>query len=326
MPLGLTVPAPVCAARHVLGSLLMALCLGSCVVESSPATDDRSREIEEVAERPAPPTDMPSPDARVPDALMDAGMDVTRRGPNVPPAMMDAAPSSDVIDAGPRGSNPVGADAAPVNTSCTDPGSEVIWALDTSGSTLFALPQLATNLQLHLSQTRNRSDIRVVLLGSGSYGGDAGLPAADAGGPLQVVTAVESKRLLAALLDNFPAYAAQLRPGATTHIVAVSDDDDAMMPSEFKKRMEQLLGHAFVFHAVASPAADGGMPCVDERAATQNPICVSPIPSLCAASAVGARYYQLATETGGERISICKQDWGPLLARLRQFEGPPRCP
>ncbi len=112
-----------------------------------------------------------------------------------------------------------------------------------------------------------------------------------------------------------PGYGSFLRSNAPTHIVAVTDDESApMTAAQFKLSMESLLGHGFIQHAVASESVNGepcsgglcfgipGIPCIPVGGGAAN---------------VGAQYYMLADQTGGQKISICESDWSMVFGPLQ---------
>jgi hypothetical protein len=200
-------------------------------------------------------------------------------------------------------------------TACS--AVDVVWIQDSSGSVLHAQSAMQANFeQLMRRIEQDHQDLNVILLAEAIPfpGLDAGVPPFDAGRIHHVLTGVDSKMLLTLAIDLFPSYASYLRPGAATHIVAITDDNDVQPAAQFKAEMEGLLGHGFTFHAVASESVNGS-PCISEDQ-LWNELCVSPIPAVCGASTIGTNYYELAAQTGGEQVSICKHAWTPLLDRL----------
>jgi hypothetical protein len=121
---------------------------------------------------------------------------------------------------------------------------------------------------------------------------------------------VDSKMLFTVALTSFGNYEDFLRPNAATHFVMVTDDDDLVPPDAFRTQMEAQLGHTFTLHAVASESVNG-RPCA-------NPICGGiPIPAVCGAASVGAAYNSVASDTGGQQLSICTEDWTSVFDQLR---------
>jgi hypothetical protein len=124
---------------------------------------------------------------------------------------------------------------------------------------------------------------------------------------------VASHEPLQALIEEFPRYGDFLRSDAALHFVIVTDDDSAMSAGEFRRQMDRRVGRPYVVHAVASPDVDG-QPC---RTTQQCRDTGRRAGAVCGASAIGREYWELASELGGEEISVCTQDWskvfGPLL-------------
>lgn len=112
-----------------------------------------------------------------------------------------------------------------------------------------------------------------------------------------------------------PGYGSFLRANAPTHFVAVTDDESApMTAAQFRTSMEGLLGHGFIQHAVASESING-QPC-------SGGLCfgipgIPCIPIGGGAANVGAQYYALADQTGGQKISICESDWSMVFGPLQ---------
>jgi len=112
-----------------------------------------------------------------------------------------------------------------------------------------------------------------------------------------------------------PGYSSFLRASAPTHFVMVTDDESSPMTgAQFKTTMDSLLGHGFIQHAVASESVNGeacsgglcfgipGLPCIPVGGGAAN---------------VGAQYYSLADQTGGQKISICESDWSMVFGPLQ---------
>lgn len=194
-------------------------------------------------------------------------------------------------------------------------GVDVIFLIDTSGSMLHAITQVTQNMGNFVQNFEGTAaDTRVVVI----TGDDParGTPIADDQDKYRFIgSEVDSKMLFTVALTAYPQYQDFLRPGATTMFVMVTDDEDIVSPTDFRSAMEEQLGHGFIQHAVASESVNG-LPCISEAQAW-NPLCVAPIPAVCAAAAIGKNYYQLADDTGGVKQSICKADWVPVFDELR---------
>jgi hypothetical protein len=78
-------------------------------------------------------------------------------------------------------------------------------------------------------------------------------------------------------------------------------------------------------HAVASPDVNG-QPCRTENSTPQCENAGARAGAVCGASAIGHEYWELASELGGEEISVCTKDWskvfGPLLDAVTPTEIP----
>jgi hypothetical protein len=194
-------------------------------------------------------------------------------------------------------------------------GVDVIILIDTSGSMLHAITQVQMNMAKFVQDFEgSAADTRVVVITADDPA--AGTPVAnDADRYRFIPSEVDSQVLFAVALAQFPAYQDFLRAGAATQFVMITDDQDQIPPAQFKSDMEGLLGHGFTQHAIASEDVMG-LPCISE-AQLWNPLCVAPIPSVCAAIAIGKAYYDLADITNGEKLSICKADWAPVFEQLR---------
>ncbi|MET0284785.1 MAG: hypothetical protein ABW352_09955 [Polyangiales bacterium] len=194
-------------------------------------------------------------------------------------------------------------------------GVDVIFLIDTSGSMLHAITQVTMNMANFVQNFEGTAaDTRVVVITANDPA--AGTPVAGDTDKYRFIRSeVDSKVLFTVALAQFESYKDFLRPGAATMFVMVTDDNDAVPPATFKSEMEAQLGHGFIQHAIASESVNG-FPCTSE-AQMWNPLCVGPIPAICAAAAVGKTYYDLADMTGGVQLSICKADWVPVFDQLR---------
>jgi len=196
-------------------------------------------------------------------------------------------------------------------------GVDIIFLIDTSGSMLHATMQVQANIAKFVQDFEgSAADTRVVMI----TGTD---PAA--GNPLAMETdkyrfissEVDSGALFAVALARFPEYQDFLRPGSAVQFVMITDDQDRVPPPTFAQQMKELLsGREFIQHAVASPA-ENGLPCIS-KAQLWNPLCVAPIPAICGAAAIGEAYYTLADDTGGEKLSICEDDWSGVFLKLKE--------
>lgn len=194
---------------------------------------------------------------------------------------------------------------APVQRAAVD----VVWVIDTSASMFDDIAQITANLGSFMQQLEgSNADTRAIMI----TGLDPAL-----GSPLSadreryrfVPSPVESNMLYTVALFQFDAYRDFLRPEATPHFVMVTDDEDTIAGALFRAEMEKKLGRSFVLHAIASPSVNG-LPCAGK-------VCGGIwAPLVCGAVAIGHNYNTVASETGGEQISICTDDWTEILGRL----------
>ncbi|MBZ0117517.1 MAG: hypothetical protein K8H88_11005, partial [Sandaracinaceae bacterium] len=115
-------------------------------------------------------------------------------------------------------------------------------------------------------------------------------------------------------LATFDRYGDFLRRDASLHFIVVTDDSSGMTQTEFRSQMEARLGRRFTYHAICSPPGSThplpvcfpGIPCAEEG-------CQGPDDT---ADGNGDEYWALAGATGGQRLSICTNDWSSLFAAL----------
>ena len=198
-------------------------------------------------------------------------------------------------------------------------GVDVVFVVDSSGTMLHAVTQVQANIADFVADFEAaEADVRVVMI-TARDPAQGSRVAQNREKYLFVRANVRGRSLYAAALDEFADYESFLRPTAAVHFVMVTSSDDAMSASVFETAMKSLLGgRVFTQHAVASPDANG-LPCVSESQ-SWNPLCAFPIPipAVCGALQVGRAYNSLATSTGGEQLSVCKDDWGDVFAALQQ--------
>ena len=202
-------------------------------------------------------------------------------------------------------------DRAPENfTGCLELSSQaenvsapadIIWIIDNSGSMSDEARIVQENMNIFVSKISSSAvDSRVIVLTAQGF---VNIPAPLGNDParfLFVNQDVDSFLPLATTVSAFERFRPFLRPSAMTHFVLLSDFNSMVAPEEFLSNMRGLLGHDFVFHAIASESVNG-------RA------CSGPNGF---AMGIGDRYYALAQMTQGQTFSICTSDWTRLFDTL----------
>ena len=110
---------------------------------------------------------------------------------------------------------------------------------------------------------------------------------------------------LTAVVNGYPSYRSRLRPGATTHIVVVSDDDSVITAAEFDAQLAGLAPGFLrrpIVHSIVTRDAT-------ELESNTDGCVVAGCPC---GYRVGTEYLGLSAATGGIVQSICAADWGPV--------------
>jgi len=249
------------------------------------------------------------------------------------PGGRDAGPGSPGSDGGP--SMMTGFDAGPGGGSMTDAGGggfeecaaettmaettfqpvDVFWIIDRSGSMRGEADIVQDNINAFAMDIGARDiDYRVVMVSAMEFVRVPPPLGADAERFLYVEEDVQSNDGLIALVERFDAYADFLRPDASTHFVVVTDDESERMDaSTFQSEMLSRLGHPFTLHAIASPPGSthcepGGGFCFINADGCEGPE--------DDAADNGDEYWEVAMATGGQRLSICTNDWSGLFSTL----------
>jgi hypothetical protein len=194
---------------------------------------------------------------------------------------------------------------------------DIVWAIDSSSSMGGEQQRVRENLTRFASAfTTMDIDAHVVLVNKCDIAGDTTL--AGSANYTYISETISSRNALDKLLKSFDRWQGQLRAGAPTHFIVVSDDDSSMKPDDFRMQMEAKLGHPFTLHAIASEDVGDGEPCVATSNCSDAEGACGGFASLtpCKASQPGLVYYALAAQTGGESISICQSDWASVFTRL----------
>ncbi len=186
---------------------------------------------------------------------------------------------------------------------------DIIWIIDSSGSMRGEASAVQSNMNAFAAEISSSGiDFRVIVMTHRDYVDVPAPLGTDTERYLFVHQPIWSGEALDMTVSELSRYSYFLRPRAATHFVGVSDDESDTEPEDFIAAMATRLGHGFVFHAIASEEAFHD--CV---AGMCDPGCTGPNGD---ASAIGARFYELAAMTGGEQFSICTSDWSALFDTL----------
>ena len=241
----------------------------------------------------------------------------------------DAAPTPSG-DAGPQPGGPdANVQACALNVSPA-PGAarptDIVWFIDASPSMRDEIETVTANLNAFAARIGGAGiDYRVVIVGPDRQiypqrdaqeffpicvppplSAQAACPDVNSERYLHVRTPLHSREALAVGLSALPDYRAFLRPGASTHVVVVTDDDErASNPdaNEFDAAFAPVAP-SYKLHSVVDLigyvngcAFDGTCSCGERR---------------------GQVYIDLSERTGGLVQSICEPDWSPIFAALEQ--------
>ncbi|MCB9593993.1 MAG: VWA domain-containing protein [Sandaracinaceae bacterium] len=190
---------------------------------------------------------------------------------------------------------------------------DVIWVIDRSGSMRGEADAVQANINRFVMDIEAAMiDVHVVMVSAMAFVNVPGPLGTDPSQFLYVEEDVQSHDGLSALVNRFDAYRDFLRPDATTHFVAVTDDESDMSASTFQSQMAALLGHPYTLHAIASPP--GSTHCEPPGFCFVNVDgCSGPDDD---AADNGDQYWAVAMATGGQRLSICTTDWSGLFSTL----------
>lgn len=217
------------------------------------------------------------------------------------PSTRPTPPTPDRDAGAPRSFSDAGFDECLTSTVTADAVPrpiDMIWVIDSSGSMDEEAGFVQDNLNVFSTEVgASGLDPHVVVITTSEFVTVPPPLGTDAEHFLFIEDHVSSNAPLEKLVEHFGRYSGFLRSDAVTQFIAVTDDESDISASEFTSRMSTLLGREYTFHAIASEDLGGGTECDG-------------------AAAVGAQYWQLAMETGGEQISICTTDWTLVFDRL----------
>jgi len=191
---------------------------------------------------------------------------------------------------------------------------DVIWIVDSSGSMRGEADNVQANINAFAGTIGGAMiDYHVVMVSASSFVNVPGPLGTDPSRFLYVEEEVGSNEGLIDLVNRFESYRDFLRPSASTHFVVVTDDEsEDMDATTFTTRMQSLLGHDFILHAIASPPGSTHCEPPGFCFVTVNG-CEGPDDE---AADNGDEYWSVASRTGGERLSICTRDWSALFGTL----------
>lgn len=186
---------------------------------------------------------------------------------------------------------------------------DIVWVIDSSGSMRGEASAVQSNMNAFASAISSSGvDFHVIVITHRDYVDVPDPLGSDSERYLFVHQPIWSGEALDMLVSEFSRYSFFLRPRAATHFIGVTDDESDSEPEDFVAAMATRLGRPLTFHAIASEEAFH-----DCTAGMCDPGCTGPNGD---ASAIGARFYELADLTGGERFSICTDDWSALFDTL----------
>jgi hypothetical protein len=205
--------------------------------------------------------------------------------------------------------------------------TDIVWFIDASPSMRQEIETVTANLNAFAAGILDAGvDARVVIVGPHQQiypqrdaqeffpicvppplSGSAGCPDTDGERYRHVRVPLHSREALAVGLDQLGAFRDFLRPGAATHVVVVTDDDErsgARVGAEFDRTFGGLAP-GYTFHSVIDLIGYiDGCGLFDDD------------PCSCGENR-GQTYIDLSTATGGVIHSICEPDWAPLFEALQ---------
>ncbi|UJR83517.1 hypothetical protein [Sandaracinus amylolyticus] len=221
------------------------------------------------------------------------------------------------VDAGPRDGGFDTCDELPFEAETRFAPIDIVWIIDNSGSMDGEAAIIQNNMNSFVSaiEASGITDYRVVVITASGFVNVPPPLGTDAARFRFVSYDVQSQDAMSDLIASYPMWSDFLRRDAVTHIVHVTDDESSMGAAEFHTMFSGLLGHAWTSHAIASPP--GSTNCGPFGCGGPFPI---PLPGCSGpngeAADNGDEYWDIATRTGGQRISICTADWSAAFSTL----------
>jgi hypothetical protein len=201
-------------------------------------------------------------------------------------------------------------------------GSNVVWAIDTSGSMdeEAALVQQNLNRFVQAIVMAGLEDYRVVVISERDFVSVPDPLGSDSKHFMHIEEKVSSDESLSDMLTRFDAYSNFLLKGVVTHFVSVTDDESEITAQDFIARMQSRLNGDFRVHAIASPPGDTSATGAgslfgddDEDTGCQG--------TYGAAAEAGVQHFEAAKLTKGLSFSICSEDWSALFGELAKQVG-----
>lgn len=193
---------------------------------------------------------------------------------------------------------------------------DIIWVIDRSGSMDGEARLVQDNLNRFAAaiEASGIMDYRVVVLTAAEFVSVPPPLGTDPEHYLFIEENVQSNDGFTAPIRAFPMYSGFLRPDAVTHFVIVTDDESSMSWGEAQPQLRALLGHDFIVHTIASPPGSSHMVCLPIIGCIMTEDgCTGPGGD---AADNGDIYWEASAATGGQRLSICTDDWTGLFDTL----------
>lgn len=126
---------------------------------------------------------------------------------------------------------------------------------------------------------------------------------------LHVSERIPSVKGLQRTIETYPEWQSMLRPGAPTHFVAVSDDNEEMTAAWFEQELLALNPDFsdFIFHGIFSYLGKEDACAISDS----EPCCTYAAPN-----GEGTVYKDLVAMTGGVSGDLCEQDFDPVFDAL----------
>ncbi len=243
----------------------------------------------------------------------------------------DARSVGDALPPGPDGPrDDARISACATLTSAAAPATrptDIVWLIDGSPSMRQEIDTVTANLNDFAAAIGAAGiDVRVVMVGPHQMNyperdaqdffpicvppplsGAPGCPDTDGEHYRHIRCPLHSREALAVGLEHLPEYQDFLRPGASTHVVVVTDDDErggARTAGEFDQAFS-AVAPGYTFHSIVDFVGyvDGCGVFGDECSCGERR---------------GQTYLDLSTQTGGLAHSICDADWSPIFAAISQ--------